>query len=151
MNLLVPLRSFRFELWAFERFRCHAKMTKSAASSTTKTSSLARGTGLCGGMMSVPVCRPFSSDDRPEGRVGRSTRVAYIYSVLDGRPGTFDAAELPFVFDNNELLPHYCTGDPAASVLNKQSTARVSFECTGNPEHSGLPHWRAYSLRHAQP
>ena len=75
---------------------------------------------------------------------------AYIYSwrtpVLDDRPGTFHAAELPFVFDNNELLDHYGAGDPAASVLNKQmSAAWVSFARTGNPNHSDLPHWPAYT------
>jgi para-nitrobenzyl esterase len=75
---------------------------------------------------------------------------AYIYSwrtpVLDDRPGTFHAAELPFVFDNGELLDHYSAGDPAAYVLNKQmSAAWVNFARTGNPNHSGLPHWPAYS------
>jgi para-nitrobenzyl esterase len=75
---------------------------------------------------------------------------AYIYSwrtpVLDDRPGSFHAAELPFVFDNAELLDHYSAGDPAAYVLNKQmSTAWVSFARTGNPNHSGLPHWPAYT------
>ena len=65
---------------------------------------------------------------------------------MDDRPGTFHAAELPFVFDNAELLDHYSAGDPAAYVLNKQmSTAWVNFARTGNPNHSGLPHWPAYA------
>jgi para-nitrobenzyl esterase len=75
---------------------------------------------------------------------------AYIYSwrtpALDNRPGSFHAAELPFVFDNAELCDHYSAGDPAAYVLNKQmSKAWVSFARTGNPNHSGLPHWPAYT------
>jgi para-nitrobenzyl esterase len=82
--------------------------------------------------------------------LGAAPAYAYIYSwrtpILDNRPGTFHAAELPFVFDNVDLLDHYSAGDPAAYVLNKQmSTAWVSFARTGNPNHSGMPHWPTYS------
>jgi para-nitrobenzyl esterase len=82
--------------------------------------------------------------------LGAAPAYAYIYAwrtpQLDDRPGTFHAAELPFVFDNANLLDHYSAGDPAAFVLNRQmSTAWVSFARTGNPNHSGLPHWPAYT------
>jgi para-nitrobenzyl esterase len=75
---------------------------------------------------------------------------AYIYSwrtpVLDDRPGTFHAAEISFVFDNAEICNHYSAGDPDASVLSKQmSSAWVSFARTGNPNHSGMPHWPQYT------
>jgi para-nitrobenzyl esterase len=75
---------------------------------------------------------------------------AYIYSwrtpVLDNRPGTFHAAEISFVFDNAELCDYYSAGDPGAFVLSKQmSTAWVSFARTGNPNHSGMPHWPIYN------
>ena len=87
--------------------------------------------------------------------LGAAPAYAYIYSwrtpILDNRPGSFHAAEIPFVFDNGELLDHYSAGDPAAYALNKQmSTAWVSFARTGNPNHSGMPHWPAYTAdKHA--
>jgi para-nitrobenzyl esterase len=75
---------------------------------------------------------------------------AYIYAwrtpVLDNRPGTFHAAEISFVFDNAELCDHYSAGDPGAFVLSRQmGGAWASFARTGNPNHSGLPHWPAYT------
>lgn len=81
---------------------------------------------------------------------GAAPAYAYIYAwrtpVLDDRPGTFHAAEISFVFDNAELCDHYSAGDPGALVLSKQmSTAWVSFARTGNPNHSGMPQWPAYS------
>jgi para-nitrobenzyl esterase len=81
---------------------------------------------------------------------GAAPAYAYIYAwrtpVLDNRSGTFHASEISFVFDNAELCDHYSAGDPAAFVLSKQmSTAWVSFARTGNPNHSGMPHWPAYT------
>jgi para-nitrobenzyl esterase len=65
---------------------------------------------------------------------------------LDNHPGTFHAGEISFVFDNSELCDHYSAGDPAAFVLSKQmSSAWVSFARTGNPNHSGMPHWPNYN------
>jgi para-nitrobenzyl esterase len=82
--------------------------------------------------------------------LGAAPAYAYIYSwrtpVLDDRPGSFHAAEISFVFDNAELCDHYSAGDPGAFALSKQmSTAWVSFARTGNPNHSSLPHWPAYT------
>lgn len=82
--------------------------------------------------------------------LGAAPAYAYIYSwrtpVLDNRPGSFHASEISFVFDNAEICDHYSAGDPGAFVLSKQmSTAWASFARTGNPNHSGMPHWPAYT------
>jgi len=82
--------------------------------------------------------------------VGGAPAYAYIYSwrtpVLDNRPGSFHACEVSFVFDNAEICNHYSAGDPGAFVLSKQmSTAWVNFARTGNPNHSGFPHWPTYA------
>ncbi|MGB9153658.1 MAG: carboxylesterase family protein, partial [Alphaproteobacteria bacterium] len=82
--------------------------------------------------------------------LGGAPAYSYIYSwrtpALDNRPGSFHACEISFAFDNAEICDHYSTGDPAALALSKQmSTAWVSFARTGNPNHSGLPHWPSYT------
>jgi para-nitrobenzyl esterase len=81
---------------------------------------------------------------------GAAPAYAYVYAwrtpVLDNRPGTFHAAEISFVFDNAELCDHYSAGDPGAFVLSRQmGGAWASFARTGNPNHSGMPHWPAYT------
>src|SRR5580700_9608339 len=82
--------------------------------------------------------------------LGAAPAYSYIYSwrtpVLDDRVGPFHAAEISFVFDNAEICDHYSAGDPGAFTLSKQmSAAWVSFARTGNPYHSGIPHWPAYT------
>jgi para-nitrobenzyl esterase len=81
---------------------------------------------------------------------GAAPAYAYIYGwrppVLDNRPGTFHAAEISFTFDNAELCDHYSAGDPSAFVLSRQmGGAWANFARTGNPNHSGLPHWPTYT------
>jgi para-nitrobenzyl esterase len=75
---------------------------------------------------------------------------AYVYAwrtpVLDNRPGPFHACEIAFAFDNAEICDHYSAGSPEAFALSSQmSAAWVNFARTGNPNHSGLPHWPAYT------
>jgi len=82
--------------------------------------------------------------------LGAAPVYSYIYSwrtpVLNDRVGPFHAAEIGFVFDNAEICDHYSAGDPGAFTLSKQmSTAWTSFARTGNPNHSGIPHWPAYT------
>ena len=82
--------------------------------------------------------------------LGAAPAYAYVYAwrtpVLDNRPGPFHACEIAFTFDNAEICDHYSAGSPHAFALSKQiSTAWVNFARTGNPNHSGLPHWPAYT------
>jgi para-nitrobenzyl esterase len=82
--------------------------------------------------------------------LGAAPAYAYVYAwrtpVLDNRPGPFHACEIAFTFDNAEICDHYSAGSPEAFALSKQiSTAWVNFARTGNPNHSGLPHWPAYT------
>jgi para-nitrobenzyl esterase len=82
--------------------------------------------------------------------LGAAPAYAYVYAwrtpVLDNRPGPFHACEIAFTFDNAEICDHYSAGSPDAFALSKQiSTAWVNFARTGNPNHSGLPHWPTYT------
>jgi para-nitrobenzyl esterase len=82
--------------------------------------------------------------------LGAAPAYAYVYAwrtpVLDNRPGPFHACEIAFTFDNAAICDHYSAGSPDAFTLSKQiSTAWVNFARTGNPNHSGLPHWPAYT------
>ena len=65
--------------------------------------------------------------------------------VLDGRPMAFHCSELPFVFDNADLCEHMTGGGEAAHLMAKQvSQAWVNFARSGNPNHSGIPHWKRF-------
>ena len=82
--------------------------------------------------------------------LGSAPAYAYVYAwrtpILDNRPGPFHACEIAFTFDNAEICDHYSAGSPDAFVLSKQiSTAWVNFALTGNPNHSALPPWPAYT------
>ncbi len=82
----------------------------------------------------------------------RAPAYAYIYSwrtpVLEDRVGTFHASEISFAFDNAALCDHYSAGTPEALALSRQmGAAWVAFARTGNPNHSGLPHWPAYQAQ----
>jgi para-nitrobenzyl esterase len=66
--------------------------------------------------------------------------------VFDGRIRSYHCAELPFVFDNTDRCDQATGGGPAARALAaKVSEAWIRFARTGNPNHSGLPEWPAFT------
>lgn len=97
--------------------------------------------------------RPAFAQALRKAALGAAHAYSYIFSwrtpVLDDRPGPFHACEIAFTFDNAELCDHYSGGAAEAFALSKQiSTAWVNFARTGNPNHSGIPHWPAYTAEH---
>jgi para-nitrobenzyl esterase len=62
--------------------------------------------------------------------------------ALDGRPGAFHTAELPFVFDSVSSCMEWTGGGEEASTLAaKVSASWIAFARSGSPGHEGLPQW----------
>jgi para-nitrobenzyl esterase len=67
---------------------------------------------------------------------------------LDGKYKAMHCMELPFVFNNIARCQEMTGGGKQAEVLaGKVSQAWINFARTGNPNHPGLPNWRAYNPR----
>ena len=65
--------------------------------------------------------------------------------MLDGRPMAFHCSELAFVFDNTARCENM-TGNSAAarSLAEKMSEAWAHFAASGDPNHPGIPSWKAF-------
>lgn len=77
---------------------------------------------------------------------------AYIYyftwqsPLLDGRPMSFHCSEIPFVFNNINICNHMTGGGcDAQNLSNNMSKAWVNFARNGDPNHSGIPEWPAFT------
>lgn len=65
--------------------------------------------------------------------------------VLGGKLRATHTIEVPFVFDNVGKVPYRVgRGADLQPLADKVSSAWVAFARTGNPDHTGLPHWPAY-------
>jgi para-nitrobenzyl esterase len=66
--------------------------------------------------------------------------------VLDGRPRSIHACDLPFCFDNTDSHENLTGGGPGPRELAAiVSDAWIYFARFGNPNHAGLPNWPAFS------
>lgn len=81
---------------------------------------------------------------------GAAPVYTYIFAwsspVNDGIYKSMHCMELPFVFDNISRCEEMTGGGKEAHALaDKMSRAWIAFARTGNPNHSGLPNWPAYT------
>ena len=68
------------------------------------------------------------------------------YSPLrEGRVRCMHGMELPFVFDHVDAVQWMTgNGEDRQGLADKVSSAWVAFARSGNPNHSGIPQWRAF-------
>jgi para-nitrobenzyl esterase len=66
--------------------------------------------------------------------------------ILDGRPRAFHCLDIPFVFNNTDSCDHMTGGGPSARTLSHaMADTWVEFARSGDPNHTGIPTWDAYS------
>ncbi|MES2807509.1 MAG: carboxylesterase/lipase family protein [Bacteroidota bacterium] len=85
-------------------------------------------------------------------KAAQNAAPAYLYMFswhtpqLDGRPRAFHCSEIPFAFANTDIAENYTgAGDEARKLGDKMAKAWINFARNGNPNHSGLPEWPAFS------
>lgn len=105
--------------------------------------------GLWAAMSAVSMRQPTVTQAERKAALGAAPAYQYIFSwrapVLDGRPGTYHACEIAYVFDNADRCVRQTGGGAAALALStKVSRAWVNFARRGNPNHAGIPNWPAY-------
>jgi para-nitrobenzyl esterase len=80
---------------------------------------------------------------------GRAPVFAYLFAwrspAAGGGYGAFHALEIPFVFDTISVMPA-AQGLGSQTLADRMSAAWLRFAAFGDPGHSGLPEWPAYSV-----
>jgi para-nitrobenzyl esterase len=83
---------------------------------------------------------------------GGAPAYMYLFSwrtpVWGGKLRSPHGIEIPFVFENlGEAKDRIGTGADLRSLADEVSGAWVAFARTGNPNHSGIPRWPAYTAK----
>jgi len=66
--------------------------------------------------------------------------------VRNGKLRTMHGMELPFVFDHPDLISFMTgTGADRYDLATRMSESWVAFARSGNPNHSGIPHWNPWN------
>ena len=70
----------------------------------------------------------------------------YEAPIMDGVGMAWHCAELPYVFNNVELVSTATgAGDDAKALAHKMSLAWINFAYNGNPNHEWIPEWPAFT------
>ena len=70
----------------------------------------------------------------------------YESPVMDGVGMAWHCAEIPYIFNNVDIVPTATGGGKVAHALaNKMSMAWINFARHGDPNHLGLPEWSAFT------
>jgi para-nitrobenzyl esterase len=81
---------------------------------------------------------------------GRAPAYLYYFNwrspVRNGKLRTMHGMELPFVFDHPDKISFMTgAGSDRAAIAATMSSTWVAFARTGNPNHSGIPQWAAFT------
>src|SRR6516225_7312806 len=95
---------------------------------------------------------PSNAHLQAERKAAQRRAAAFLYQIRwrtpvdGGRRLSPHCIEIPFAMQNHWHLPEMVgTGPELQPLADKVSGAWVAFARTGNPSHSGIPNWPAYS------
>ena len=143
------------ELVTISEQEMHAKLRKRLGPDSEKVIALFRKTrphATPAELYFTIFACPVKAHLQAERKAALGKGPAYLYMInwrSPVRDGLFlspHCLELPFVFQNVWHMPEMVgTGPEIQPLADKISGAWVAFARAGNPNHSGIPHWPAFS------